>query len=342
MKRPGRFKYFALFLLFAAAAVYMHYQRVAPVNGMGMMGGMMRGGGMGGMMDGMSSMSKWLNGETLPVDLDSPRPPENENTIKEGKRVYELRCIACHGVKGDAKGERAGELATKPRDFRYAVFKFRSTPTGALPTNDDIYKTISRGVQGTAMLPWFGLSSTEKWLTVYYIKTFSGFFDDFFDDNEKPDIVKAPRAAKTEKEYVRLGADVYKKAKCFECHGVEGLGDGMKSGKLKDDWGEPISPRNLREDIPKRGLGIEDLYLTIATGLNGTPMPSYSSSLTEDEILSLSFYIRSIAPKPGSGRRGSGMGMMGVMMSAPPDVRAGMMIDHVMMPTGMGPGMMRQ
>ena len=293
------------------------------------MRGMMRRG-MGSMMDDMSLMNGWLGGKTIPLDLATKRPPEDERSINAGKGIYEVKCAVCHGLKGDGKGDKAGELLIKPRDFSLGLYKFRSTPSGAPPTDDDIFKTISRGLHGTAMLPWLGLTTTQKWLVTYYVKTFSDFFAFYYEDGNKQIIVKMPPTTKSKKEYIALGKKSYKKAKCFECHGDEGYGDGEAADKLKDDWQNPIRPANLREQIPKRGLELEELYLTLATGLNGSPMPSYLSALTEEEVLSLAYFVRSIAPKPKSG----GMKMMGGMMTGdfPQDVQAGMMIDHVMMP----------
>ena len=302
-------------------------------NGMkGMMGDMM-GGRMKGMMEGMNSMGSWLNGETLPIDLATPKPLENDNSIKAGNFIFETRCAVCHGLKGDGKGEEAYRLQIKPRDFTYGVYKFRSTPSGDLPTDEDLFKTISRGLHGTAMLPWFGLTTAQKWYVVYYIKTFS----DAFEDDEKPEIVKIPKPGKSPVDYIKLGKVVYQKAKCWECHGKEGYGDGESAEKLKDDWLQPISPTNFRQQILKRGLKIEDIYLTIATGLSGTPMPSFYDSLSQDEILALAYYIKSIAPqRPSdymrsmSSQRPNEMSMM--MQSVSQDENLGMMIDHVMMP----------
>lgn len=228
-------------------------------------------------------------------------------------------------------GDKAGELLTKPRDFSLGLYKFRSTPSGAPPTDEDIFKTVSRGLHGTAMLPWLGLTTTQKWLVTYYVKTFSDFFAFYYEDGNKPVIIKMPAPTKTETEYIALGKKTYKKAKCFECHGDKGYGDGEAADKLKDDWQNPIRPTNLREQVPKRGLVLEDLYLTLATGLNGSPMPSFLTALTQDEVMSLAYFVRSIAPEPKST---GGMGMMGGMMTGglPPDVQAGMMIDYPMMP----------
>ncbi len=281
------------------------------------------GDGRGEMRGGMSLMNRWIRGETLPVNLKAPRPTENEISMNTGKIIYESRCVFCHGLKGDGKGENANELQTKPRDFTYGVYKFRSTSTGHLPTDEDIFKTISRGLHGTAMLPWLGLNTGQKWMVVYYIKTFS----ESFDDNEKSEIVKVPKPKKSSIDYIQQGKMIYQKSECLVCHGFEGYGDGTNADQLKDDWQQPIRPTNFRRQILKRGLEIEDIYLTIATGLNGTPMPSFSDSLTQDEMMALAYYIQSIAPQSPTDR---GM-MMG--QDVHPDEQAGMMIDHVMMPS---------
>jgi len=240
----------------------------------------------------MRPMEKWLAGFSLPLNISAPWPPPDEASLKVGRTIYQARCAVCHGVKGDGKGMRAGDMKIKPRDFTSAKYKFRSTPTGALPTDEDLFKTISRGLHGTAMVPWLGLNNSQKWLVIYYIKTFS----DYFEDGDEDEVVTPPEPVKSTDEYVKLGAEVYEKAKCHECHGKEGYGDGMKADKLKDDWFRPIKPMNFRERILKRGLEINEIYLTVATGLNGTPMASYATFLTEEEILAVSYFIRSIAP----------------------------------------------
>ena len=54
------------------------------------------------------------------------------------KPLYERYCAGCHGDEGDARGENAQWIDPKPRDFTMAVFKCRSTPTGTLPTDEDL------------------------------------------------------------------------------------------------------------------------------------------------------------------------------------------------------------
>src|SRR4030066_203372 len=130
-----------------------------------------------GMMGEMQQMMQWMMGREIRVDPPGPRPPANTQTVATGRWLYERRCAVCHGDRGDGKGKRAGELYIKPRDFTTGVYKFRSTLSGSLPTDEDIYTTISRGVRGTGMLPWFGLSKEEKWAVTYYLKTLSERFE---------------------------------------------------------------------------------------------------------------------------------------------------------------------
>ena len=65
---------------------------------------------------------------------------------KHGKALYQRYCIFCHGPEGDGNGQSAPYLDPKPRDFTKATFKCRSTPSGSLPLDADLYDTITRGI----------------------------------------------------------------------------------------------------------------------------------------------------------------------------------------------------
>ena len=114
-----------------------------------------------GMMRGMRQMMQWMSGHEVGVDLSGPRPSENTQSVTAGHWIYEQRCAVCHGEKGDGRGKRADELYSKPRDFTIGTYKFRSTPSGSLPRDEDIYTTISRGLRGTGMLPCCGDSQNN-------------------------------------------------------------------------------------------------------------------------------------------------------------------------------------
>ena len=255
--------------------------------------------------------------------------------VRLGEKVYRESCSACHGLGGNGRGQAASALKTKPRDFTTGIYKFRSTPSGSLPIDQDIVRTIARGVRGTAMLPQLHLSQEETWAVTQYIKTFSVRFNE-----EKPQtpIPVTGRPAKTER-LVELGRGLFTEAGCNQCHGEHGKGDGPSARGLRDQWGFPSQPPDLTLKPFKSGQSAEDLYRTINTGLDGTPMPSYRDALTPEQGWSLVYYILSIAtgemPRGMMGLVGEEVEGMRVDMRA---AMAGMMGGRGMM--GRGGGMM--
>jgi len=275
-----------------------------------------------GGMEGVGLMTRWLNGYSVKADFESERPANTVESRSAGKTTYHARCAVCHGLEGKGNGVKGSLFKIPPTDFSSGLFKFRST-VGNLPHDDDLYKTISRGLHGTGMLPWAGLTSVEKWQLVYYIKTFS----DIFDDGEVPEFLNIPLPISSKPQYLREGKALYTQAKCYECHGHTGKGDGEKAGKLKDDWGRPIRPKNFGKDHLKRGSDLSDIYLTIAVGLNGTPMQSQAKVLTEDEMLAVAYYIQSIAVMPKED------GSISAFFNGTEDEKLAFGLDHVLMPT---------
>src|SRR6202048_2653022 len=89
-----------------------------------------------------------------------------------GKALYRRYCIGCHGPAGDGEGENAAWVDPKPRDFTAAVFKCRSTPSGTLPTDEDLVSTVRRGIVNSNMPPWVPLPEQTAVDLVAYIKTF--------------------------------------------------------------------------------------------------------------------------------------------------------------------------
>jgi cytochrome c oxidase cbb3-type subunit I/II len=248
---------------------------------------------------------------------------------KSGENIYQENCAACHGERGDGKGPEANGLKTKPRNFTSGIYKFRSTTSGSLPSDQDIFGTITRGVRGTSMLAQLHLSEQERWEVVHHLKTLSVRFK-----QEKPrQIIAIPPAPSLNPKLIALGKTKYEEAGCAQCHGPDGKGDGPSAAGLKDEWGEPITPTDLTRKPFKSGPEPEDLYRTVSNGLNGTPMPSYENVLAPKERWSLVFYILSIATKE---RPRGMMGLVGEEVE-------GMRIDMKAAMAGMmkGGGMMR-
>jgi len=221
------------------------------------------------------------------------KPPPTARVIAEGRHQYQMRCARCHGQKGDGNGPVADFLDPRPRDFTLGMFKFRSTPTGALPTDNDLFRTITRGIPGTSMPSWEGLPEGLRWALVYYIKNFA---EDFADPELAAEklIIKLPPKIPSSVESIARGKVLYEKNKCWECHGSELRGDGRTN--LKNDWGHPTRVPNLRYSWNfKGGLNPEDLIYRFIAGLNGTAMPSYEDSIKGDDRWHLANYLVSMA-----------------------------------------------
>ena len=232
-----------------------------------------------------------------------PMPPETPELVASGKVIYFRRCSFCHGLLGDGEGPAAEFLDPRPRDFTLGTYKFRTTESGELPTDEDLFRTISRGLSGTGMQAFddsrikSGLSEEERWAVIAYIKTFAPEFQDpELDPVKTGKVVKLPdERPPLDEKTIAQGQKVFERAKCWECHGKLGRGDGQKSFDRKDDWGFPIRIRNVTHPWKiKSGIAVEDIYMRFSTGVNGTPMPSFVKALTVEDRWSLANYIKSL------------------------------------------------
>ncbi len=210
----------------------------------------------------------------------------------KGKVLYDAWCAQCHGYEGKGDGYAKDFTFPKPRDFTIGTYKFTSTPTGEPPTDEDLKRMIRDGNPGTSMPPWKRFSDDEVGLLVDYLKKFA---PDVF--TTKPEPVKITKVPSCSDEMIKKGREIEEKtAKCWECHGKEGRGDGEKAWQenFKDDWGYPILPADHTHPWEfRKGSSLEDIYLTITTGNKGTPMTSYQDTLSDDERWALACYIKS-------------------------------------------------
>jgi c(7)-type cytochrome triheme protein len=213
--------------------------------------------------------------------------------VELGKKLYLEDCAVCHGEKGDGSGPSAEDLDPRPRDFTAAKFKFRSTPSSSLPTDFDIFRTITRGVPGTSMPSFSFVSYRDRFALLQFIKTFSDRFA-----RRKPEApIPIPEPPPRTAEILRLGRELYMKVECNKCHGDTGKGDGPSAATTKDDWEQPLRPANLTADMPKSGTSLKDYYRTMMTGLKGTPMPDSSEVFEPDQAWAVVYYVYSLGEK---------------------------------------------
>jgi cytochrome c2 len=210
---------------------------------------------------------------------------------ESGKQLYYRYCWGCHGFRGDGAGENGPYLNILPRNFVAATFKCRSTPTGTLPTDQDLYNSLVRGLNNSNMPSWITLTDQNRADLVAFIKTFSARWKD-----EKPaEPIAITAEPKPTLENIKHGHELFQKLECWKCHGQEGYGDGPSASTLTDSNDQPIRPYNFAEGSRfKCGATNQDLYRIFMTGLDGTPMPSFADVIKPDDAWDLVHFLRTL------------------------------------------------
>jgi mono/diheme cytochrome c family protein len=178
-----------------------------------------------------------------------------------------------------------------PRDFTTGQYKFHSTPMGTPATEEDLYRTITHGMRGTSMPGWSGLSSGDRWQLVYYLRSLSRRFD----APSRAEPIAIPSPPPSTPARVARGAAVFTKYGCASCHGVDGRGDGPAAAGLVDVYGDPVFPADMSRGWRfKGGASPVDIFRTVSTGIEGTPMVGYAFLIGEDDRWALVHYVRSL------------------------------------------------
>lgn len=212
----------------------------------------------------------------------------------DAKSNYRRYCAGCHGDYGDANGENAIWLDPKPRDFTIATFKCRSTLTGTLPTDEDLYNTIGRGITNSNMPIWNTFSPQQRADLVAYIKIFSPRWE----KEKAGDPIKIPAEPPVTLESISHGKALFTKLECWKCHGPHGEGDGPSAATLTDSKDQPIRPYNFAQGKDdsrfKCGNTNEDIYKIFMTGVDGTPMPSFADVIQPNDAWDLVHFLRTL------------------------------------------------
>lgn len=210
-----------------------------------------------------------------------------------GALQYRRYCVGCHGKAGDGNGENAQWVDPRPRDFTSATFKCRSTPTGTLPTDDDLYHTLTRGLVNSNMPSWAPLTRQARVDLVAYVKSFSPRWT--VQGAGTPITIPAEPPATIES--ILRGRDVFQKVECWKCHGPAGHGDGPAASTLLDSRDMPIHPYNFSAGTRfKCGETNADIYRIFMTGVDGTPMPSFADNIQPSEAWDLVHFLRTLQP----------------------------------------------
>lgn len=217
--------------------------------------------------------------------------------LERGKQVYARQCQSCHGESGRGDGEAAYLLYPRPRDFTTGRFRLVSTWEG-IPSDEDLFRTISRGMPGSAMPAWAHLPERDRWALVHYIKTFSKHPLEVAPSSPPKaegemgtGVIVVPPEPPYDAAAQERAKELFRDA-CASCHGATGKGDGVS--KQVDEKGYPIQPRDLTAGIFKGSPQPRDLYQRIIAGSPGTPMPASEWAYGKD-AWHLVHFVRSLS-----------------------------------------------
>ncbi len=181
-------------------------------------------------------------------------PPDGDSML--GEQLYGRYCVTCHGVTGQGEGPAATALIPRPANLRAHWY-----------SNARLADALWNGVPGTSMPAWRDLSLEDLAALVAFIPRVGLAADE----------MKHDRIGPTEEQRA-TGARVYA-ANCAQCHGATGAGDGWAAHQLT------VPPTNFRQQKSANALQ------TIRDGVEGTMMASWSSRLSEDEMMAVALYL---------------------------------------------------
>ena len=236
------------------------------------------------------------------VSLASPAPaasparrPLTAADAAAGKPLYLSECSACHGEHGDGAGPAAAFLDPRPRDFTKARFKYRSTESGTPPTTADVLRTIEHGLPGRSMPSFADLPESQRRQLAAYTLQLAGLLE-----GPEPQPIPDPGPPPpVTPELLAKGRQLYGDAGCATCHGDSGKGDGTSAKDLKDGDGRPIKPRDFTEGLYAGGGAPRDIFIRLASGMDGGPMPSYRDAIDPPDLWAITHYVLSLRePQP--------------------------------------------
>lgn len=228
--------------------------------------------------------------------------------LSAGETVYRQHCAACHGESGDGNGSAAVWLFPKPRNFSAGLYKIQSTPSGSLPSDEDLYRSVTHGLGGSSMPGFSYLPEEDLRRVVQYVKHLTAFVDadgvrvNRFEEAAREGTLAASLVVPPEPpltfDSITRGRELYQQLQCLTCHGETGAGDGFSAPTLKDSFGVPIPPRDFNTGSFRGGTAGADLYTRITVGLGGTPMVAYPDDVVSPrDRWDLVHYIQSLRRK---------------------------------------------
>ena len=209
-------------------------------------------------------------------------PPLDEKLTARGKELYSKACAACHGEDGKGEGPALSHLKlnSRPANFTLPIasIKIRSTQKGTLPAESDLFRTLTRGIPGTAMLSFRDLPEADRWALVYRIEEF------FVSGKKWPASValEVPKVLPKDDALLAEGMQEFRHW-CLNCHGSDGMGNTSFAFQMQNQWPGIAFARGGGKFM-LRGSKPDDIVRTLMAGSSGSsPMMSFKPTFYGDE-----------------------------------------------------------
>jgi mono/diheme cytochrome c family protein len=234
----------------------------------------------------------------LPFSIEPTRiQASSPDLLTLGQKTFDKECAACHAASGNGEGTAAYLLYPRPRDFTTGQYRLISTWEN-VPTDEDLFRTISRGMPGSAMPSWAHLPEETRWGLVHYVKAFSkrpfevkaAREPDKF-GNGGAGVISIPPEPPYDDTARARALELYSKG-CAPCHGPTARGDGAQ--KQVDSKGYPTRPRDLTLGVFKGSPEPVHVYRRLVAGLPGSPMPQ-NGYLQGNDAWHLVHFVRSLS-----------------------------------------------
>jgi mono/diheme cytochrome c family protein len=181
--------------------------------------------------------------------------------LNRGRELYSRHCATCHGSRGEGDGPGAAGLHPRPANFSEHEYNL-----------DRLSESLWHGVVGTAMPAWRDLPPPDLSALAHFVRSFHAAQSE---PALPPDVLD-------------LGSRIYG-ARCAQCHGEKGAGDGPAAGQF------PIPPANFEGQRPSLAISLRALR----NGVDGTPMAPWSGQLSDAELSAAAYFVRGFfKPEP--------------------------------------------
>ena len=112
----------------------------------------------------LTSLAAYVQSLYQPVNIDEQASGE---LLKQGDRIFQQNCAACHGAHGEGNGPASATLSPSPANFKLKQ-----------PNADYLLQVLSEGIPGTAMPSWSQqIPDSDR-------KALASFVRSFFDPRE--------------------------------------------------------------------------------------------------------------------------------------------------------------